>query len=86
MFIPLTALRRSADGTQVFKIAEVDGKLRAKVQQVVTGPVDGEEIVILDGLAAGEPIATVGSFKLREGALVLGDVPPPAAQPPPTTN
>ncbi len=30
----------------------------------------GDEVVILEGLEAGERVATSGSFKLREGALV----------------
>jgi membrane fusion protein (multidrug efflux system) len=37
---------------------------------VTTGPVLGSEVVILDGLAAGDRVATEGSFKLRQGALV----------------
>jgi membrane fusion protein (multidrug efflux system) len=31
----------------------------------------GDEIVIRAGLAAGERVATSGSFKLREGVLVM---------------
>jgi membrane fusion protein (multidrug efflux system) len=37
---------------------------------VVSGPVLGEEVIILDGVAPGDRVATSGSFKLREGALV----------------
>jgi membrane fusion protein (multidrug efflux system) len=47
-----------------------DGKERAHVRPVQSGPVLGEEVLILDGLAAGELVATSGSFKLREAALV----------------
>jgi membrane fusion protein (multidrug efflux system) len=30
----------------------------------------GDEVLILQGLAAGEQVATSGSFKLRDAALV----------------
>jgi len=40
---------------------------------VESGPVLGEEVLILDGLKAGERVATSGSFKLREAVLVAPD-------------
>jgi len=40
------------------------------VKQVVTGPVLGEEVLLLGGLNAGDSVATQGSFKLRDQALV----------------
>jgi membrane fusion protein (multidrug efflux system) len=49
-----------------------DGKTtRAQLRLVSTGPVLGDEIVILDGVAEGERVAASGSFKLRDGALVV---------------
>jgi len=42
---------------------------------VRSGPMLGDEIVILDGLTAGEQVAASGSFKLREGVLVAVDAP-----------
>ena len=47
-----------------------DGKPRAQLRRVTSGPVLGDEVVIVDGLAAGETVAASGSFKLREGVLV----------------
>ena len=47
-----------------------DGKPRSHVRKVLVGPVLGDEIVILDGLKSGERVATSGSFKLRDAALV----------------
>jgi len=31
----------------------------------------GDSVIILQGLKAGEQVATSGSFKLREGVLVV---------------
>jgi membrane fusion protein (multidrug efflux system) len=69
--VPASALRKGPGGDHVFVLdADRDGKTRARLRQVSAGPVIGDEIVILDGLAAGEQVAASGSFKLRESALV----------------
>jgi membrane fusion protein (multidrug efflux system) len=36
----------------------------------VSGPVLGEEVLILSGLNPGDSVAAQGSFKLRDEALV----------------
>ena len=46
------------------------GKTRAHLRQVQSGPVLRDEILILEGLKPGEQVATSGSFKLREAVLV----------------
>jgi membrane fusion protein (multidrug efflux system) len=69
--IPVTALRRGADGDYVFVLAKDDqGKERASLRPVKVAALEGEDVFLADGLKAGERIATTGSFKLREGALV----------------
>lgn len=69
--VPVNALRKGPGGDQVFVIAPGnDGKTRAHVRQVESGPTVGDEVVVLNGLSAGELVAASGSFKLREGALV----------------
>ena len=69
--VPATALRKGPEGDHVFVLAAgQDGKTRAQLRKVHSGPVLGDEIVILDGLRAGEQVAASGSFKLRESALV----------------
>jgi membrane fusion protein (multidrug efflux system) len=71
--VPLAAVRRAAYGDHVFVIgtaAAGEKGPRAEQRFVRTGPVVGGDIVILDGLAVGERVATEGSFKLRQGALV----------------
>lgn len=86
--IPATAVRRSSFSDQVFVIApgESPDKLRAKQRFVKIGPAIGDNIIVLEGLKPGEQIAATGSFKLRDGALVMkaepktatGSVPVPA--------
>jgi membrane fusion protein (multidrug efflux system) len=73
LFVPLTAVRRSAFGQHVYLLVDEEGKLRARQRLVRTGPVQGDEIAILGGLAEGDLIAAAGSFKLREGLLVQVD-------------
>jgi len=69
--IPVSALRKGPGGDHVFVLAKAqDGKLRAHERPVQAGDVLGDEVVILQGLAAGEQVATSGSFKLREAVLV----------------
>ena len=69
--MPASALRKGPGGDHVFVLADDgSGKLRAVERLVHAGPVLGDDVVILDGLEAGEQVAASGSFKLREGALV----------------
>lgn len=70
--IPATALRKGPGGDHVFVIAPAkDGKMRAQTRIVRSGPIMGDSVIILGGLAAGEQVATSGSFKLRDGVLVI---------------
>ena len=69
--VPVSALRKGPQGDQVFIITQdKDGRARAHVQQVESGAMFGDEVVIHTGLTAGERVAASGSFKLREAALV----------------
>jgi membrane fusion protein (multidrug efflux system) len=69
--VPVSALRRGPAGSSVFVLQpDADGKLRAHERSVASGAVLGDDVVIEHGLAAGDLVATLGSFKLREGALV----------------
>jgi membrane fusion protein (multidrug efflux system) len=73
LFVPLTAVRRAPFGQHVYLLVEEGGRLRARQRIVQTGPVVGDEIAIVDGLAEGDLVASAGSFKLREGLLVQAD-------------
>jgi membrane fusion protein, multidrug efflux system len=83
LFVPLTAVRRAPYGQLVYALVEEDGKLRARQRIVQTGPVQGDNIAILSGLAEGDLVAAAGSFKLREGLLVQASQPEAPAAPAP---
>jgi len=81
--VPVNALRKGPEGDHVFVIsADKDGKPRAYARTVESGPVVGGDIVIEQGLAPSEQVASSGSFKLREGVLVaIADTVASAAKP-----
>lgn len=69
--VPVSALRKGPGGDQVFVLeSDSAGATYASVRPVVAGEVIGDEVIIREGVAAGEQVATSGSFKLRDGALV----------------
>lgn len=69
--IPVSALRKGPGSDQVFVVAPgSDGRTRVHARQVESGTMLGDEVVIHNGLAAGEQVAALGSFKLRDGILV----------------
>lgn len=78
--IPPTAVRYAPFGSYTFVI-EPDPKdakaLRAHQRFIKPAGAAGDRVMILDGLKAGERVATDGAFKLREGSLVME--PPPQA-------
>ena len=75
--VPSTAIRRTSYADQIFIVAPSEnpadppGSLRAAQRFVTLGPTIGSNIIILDGVEAGEPVAATGSFKLRDGAKVM---------------
>jgi membrane fusion protein, multidrug efflux system len=79
--VPVSALRKGPGGDHVFVLAaDQAGKTRAQMRSVQSGPVIGDEVVILQGLSAGESVAASGSFKLREGVLVANAEAPAGAK------
>lgn len=69
--IPVNALRKGPAGDHVFVVSnDAQGKPRAHVTPVVSGPVLGDEVLVLNGLQPGDSVAAQGSFKLRDEALV----------------
>ncbi len=77
--VPSTAVRRAAYGSSVFVVAPDEyGTTRAKQRFVTLGRTLDQDVIVLDGLKAGERIAAAGSFKLRDGALVMVGPPPGA--------
>lgn len=77
VIVPATAVRRAAFGDHVFVIvADETGKSRARQRFVKLGPSLGGDVIVLEGLKEGDELAAAGSFKLREGVLVMVGPPP----------
>jgi membrane fusion protein, multidrug efflux system len=69
--VPVNALRRGPAGDHVFVLVDVpDGKVRVTMRRVTAGPSIADEVILTSGVQLGERVATGGSFKLYEGALV----------------
>lgn len=70
--VPAGALRRAPTGAFVY-VAQPDqtGGLRAVAKAVTPGQSIGTSVMILGGLDADESVIVDGSFKLREGSLVM---------------
>ena len=69
--VPVNALRTGPEGEFVWIIeSDSAGADRSHLRPVKTGEVVGEVVLLRDGVRVGERVATSGSFKLREGALV----------------
>lgn len=77
--VPSTAIRRTSYGDQVFAVVPDPadpGTLRARQVFVELGANVGDDVIVLEGVDAGDRIAASGSFKLRDGAKVA--ISPPA--------
>ncbi len=75
--VPTTAVRRAAYGNSVYVIApdEKTQSVRAHQKFISLGPTIGEDVVVTEGLKAGDRIAAAGSFKLHDGAKVMEQAP-----------
>jgi membrane fusion protein (multidrug efflux system) len=78
VMVPTTAVRRSAAGEHVFVLQPGDttkgdppDAMRAQQRPVMLGSDIGGRVIVLNGLKPGEMLAAAGSFKLRDGALVM---------------
>jgi membrane fusion protein (multidrug efflux system) len=81
--VPTTAVRRAAYGNSIFVAATDEaGVPRAKQRFVTLGESVGEEIIVTQGLRAGERIAAAGSFKLRDGVKLMAAAPAAPGAPP----
>jgi membrane fusion protein (multidrug efflux system) len=79
--IPATALRKGPSGDHVFVLAaDAQKQLRAQLRPVKVGASVGDEVLIVEGLAAGDQVATSGSFKLRDAVRVAVSTPAPATK------
>lgn len=79
--IPATALRKGPSGDHVFVLApDAQKQLRAQLRPVKVGASVGDEVLIVEGLAVGDQVATSGSFKLRDAVRVAVSTPAPATK------
>lgn len=78
--VPVQAVRRSPSGAHVY-VAETNaaGETRARQQTIRLGPSNGKRIHILDGLSLQDQVVADGSFKLRDGALIVNAASQPTA-------
>ncbi|MCX7557622.1 MdtA/MuxA family multidrug efflux RND transporter periplasmic adaptor subunit [Xanthomonadaceae bacterium JHOS43] len=66
--IPNAAVQYGSNGSYVFV---VDAESKVSVRNLVLGASEGERVVVLDGLQAGERVVLEGLDRLREGSAVL---------------
>jgi membrane fusion protein (multidrug efflux system) len=71
--LPASAVRRNSFGAFVYVLKasepEAIAEFRAARRQVIVGPGDGEDIIVMSGLEVGERVAAIGAFKLADGLL-----------------
>lgn len=87
--LPATAVVYSPYGDSVFVVASKDGATIAAQRWVKVGPKRGDFISILDGLAEGEEVVTIGQSKLRPGSPLKVNnaiVPPSSLTPKPAES
>jgi membrane fusion protein (multidrug efflux system) len=65
--IPLSAVSSRPDGTPVVYLVE-DGALRSA--EVRLGPVEGDRVVVLEGVSAGETLLVAGLAAAEDGLAV----------------
>lgn len=81
------ALRSAPMETLVYVIeTDKEGAQRAYPRQVVPGPTIDGRLTILSGLQVGQLVSADGSFKLRDGALVVPPLPDEAEESPATDD
>jgi multidrug efflux pump subunit AcrA (membrane-fusion protein) len=69
-------------------VAVVGADDKVAFRNVKLGPTTGSDVVVAEGLAAGDRIVVEGLQKIRDGMVVAPVSPPPApaaAPPPPAT-
>ena len=65
--VPSSAIQRGAPGTFVYLVKPGN---TVSVQKVKLGPTDGQRVVILSGLEAGQSVVDDGADRLKDGAKV----------------
>lgn len=68
--VPQQVVLRTEDGYEVFVVVEEGGHLTAHSRQVELGPAHGNRVVILNGLAVGDRLITLGQQLVDDGSRV----------------
>jgi len=72
--LPATAVRRNTFGAHVYLLKSAEenaaAPYRADRRQVTVARAEGEQVIITEGLQAGDLVAALGAFKLQQGILV----------------
>lgn len=72
--VPASAVRKTQFGASMYLLTKAEAgaaaPYRAVRREVTVGGVEGSEVVVIAGLAAGERVAAIGAFKLQDGLLV----------------
>ena len=66
--VPSAAIQRGAPGTFVYLVKPGN---TVSVQKVKLGPTDGQRVVIVSGLQAGQSVVDDGADRLKDGAKVM---------------
>src|SRR5690606_25598667 len=62
--IPVDAVQYGSQGTYVFVL---DDESKARIRMLKPGPLEGDRIAVIDGLAEGEAVVLEGIDRLRDG-------------------
>lgn len=83
--LPLTAIQTSASGDSVVLVQDADaqGIGKAVAVPVVTGRRFGEEVLVTEGVKAGDIVVMAGQNRLPPGAMVKINAPAASAATPP---
>lgn len=83
--LPLTAIQTSASGDSVVLVQDADaqGIGKAVAVPVVTGRRLGEEVLVTEGIKAGDIVVMAGQNRLPPGAMVKINAPAASAATPP---
>lgn len=78
---PAVAIQRSTQGTFVYLVQTVGNEEAVAMRPVKLGPTNAGEVVIQEGLAAGDRVVVDGLDKLRDGARIQLAEPKQAIKP-----
>lgn len=67
LVIPASAVQQGSVGAFVYRVLD---DLTVEVQPIVTGPAEGRQMAVIEGLLAGQRVVTEGVDRLRNGAKV----------------